>query len=182
LVQSPSQAGPNFGFMTILHETNGYVGGYLVTNIWSRPLEFRLSTAVQPNRIQQILYGRALQPYIFADLIGKALVERTSTPAHMILTDRAPLLELRPRIETPVIYLASLNEGACSEELKNAILVERLRDGLPRVFCHSGFAGDQEIIRGLLGRLSESTDINEPFGRVREAISEARKIGATTRA
>ena len=42
----------NIGFLTILHEANGYLGGYLVTNQWGRPLEFRLSTAVQPNRVR----------------------------------------------------------------------------------------------------------------------------------
>jgi hypothetical protein len=168
--------------MTIVHETNGYVGGYLVTNSWSRPLEFRLSTAVQPNRIQQILYGRTLQPYIYADLIGKALVERTSTATQVILTDRAPLLELRRRLEIPIVYLVTGTENAPPEVSQNATYVEPARDSLPKAFCHSGFAGDREIIQSLLGRLSESIDINEPFDRLRDAISEARKMGATTRA
>src|SRR5437879_1147063 len=30
----------NLGFLTVLHEANGYLGGYLVTNNWGRPLEF----------------------------------------------------------------------------------------------------------------------------------------------
>src|SRR5438105_3285901 len=97
-------ASPNFGFITVVSETNGYVGGYLVTNVWGRPLEFRLSTAVQPNRIQQILYGQALQPYVFGDLIGKALHERATTRAQFILTDRVPLLSLRPHLDVPVVY------------------------------------------------------------------------------
>ena len=50
----------NLGFLTVLNEPSGYLGGYLVTNVWGRPLEFRLSTAVQPNRVQQILYGSTL--------------------------------------------------------------------------------------------------------------------------
>src|SRR5437667_6269759 len=88
-----------------MHDNNGYMGGYLVTNIWSRPLEFRLSTAVQPNRIQQILYGGTLQPYICADLIGKTLVEKTATAVQCIITDCEPVLELRLRIEMPVACL-----------------------------------------------------------------------------
>ena len=28
----------NLGFLTVLHETNGWLGGYLVTNQWGRPL------------------------------------------------------------------------------------------------------------------------------------------------
>src|SRR6516162_1317357 len=71
-------AATQLGFLTVLHEASGYLGGYLVTNVWGRPVEFRLSTAVQPNRVQQILYGGKLQPYICADLIGKTMVDKTS--------------------------------------------------------------------------------------------------------
>ena len=45
----------------MLHEASGYLGGYLVTNTWGRPLEFRLSSAVQPNRVQQILYAGTME-------------------------------------------------------------------------------------------------------------------------
>src|SRR2546430_2693569 len=92
---------PNLGFLTILQEINGFFGGYLVTNSWGRPLEFRLSTAVQPSRVQQILYGPTLRPYICADLIGKTLVEKAVTGVQVILTDCQPVLELRLSIATP---------------------------------------------------------------------------------
>ena len=65
--------GNNLGFLTILQEPAGTLGGYLVTNPWGRPVEFRLSTAVQPNRVHQILYGKTLRAYVCAELIGKAL-------------------------------------------------------------------------------------------------------------
>ena len=55
------------GFLTIVRDANGFLGGYLVTNLWGRPLEFRLSTAVQPNRVQQILYGHTLNSFICGD-------------------------------------------------------------------------------------------------------------------
>src|SRR6202049_3625030 len=74
--QIAAGAALNVGFLTVLHEASGYLGGYLVTNVWGRPLEFRLSTAVQPNRVQQILYAGTLQAYLHADLIGKTLVEK----------------------------------------------------------------------------------------------------------
>src|SRR5579885_2826624 len=75
------------GFLTILQEANGYVGGYLVTNVWGRPLEFRLSSAVQPNRVQQILYGGTLQTYVCGELIGKALVDKAAVAVQLVVTD-----------------------------------------------------------------------------------------------
>ena len=59
------------GFLSIVTDATGVFGGYLVTNAWGRPLEFRLTTAVQPNRVQQILYGPTLTEYLHAELIGK---------------------------------------------------------------------------------------------------------------
>src|SRR5262249_11542133 len=40
-VPSEKSAGPpTLGFLTVLQEASGYLGGYLVTNLWGRPLEF----------------------------------------------------------------------------------------------------------------------------------------------
>src|SRR5947209_11386879 len=81
------------GFLTILQEASGYLGGYLVTNLWGRPLEFRLTSAVQPNKVQQILYGGSLLSYISADLLGKTLVDKAGLPVHLIFTDREAVLD-----------------------------------------------------------------------------------------
>ena len=78
MAQAIASATVNLGFLTILQESNGFLGGYLITNQWGRPLEFRLSTAVQPNRIHQILYGQTLQGYLCGELIGKTLVEKST--------------------------------------------------------------------------------------------------------
>ena len=91
---------PHLGFLTVLHDGGGFYGGYLVTNLWGRPLEFRLSTAVQPNRVQQILYGPTLRTYLSADLIGKTLVEKTATPVQLVLSDSRDVLELRRNLDT----------------------------------------------------------------------------------
>src|SRR5207302_4786717 len=96
----------NLGFLTVLHEASGYLGGYLVTNQWGRPLEFRLSTAVQPNRVQQILYGGTLLSYVCADLIGKTLVDKTGAAVQILVTDTPAALDLRLRVETPVYWVA----------------------------------------------------------------------------
>ncbi len=171
----------NLGFLTIVHEGSGYLGGYLVTNLWGRPLEFRLSTAVQPNRIQQILYGGTLQPYICADLIGKALVDKTSTAAQYILTDRQPVLDLRLRVGVPVIWLATTENG----EMLGRGGVEKGALPLPRsgavAHCHPRFPDEERAARELLDRLDGTLDLAEPFTRIREAISEARKMGVTSR-
>ncbi len=163
----------NLGFLTILHEPGGYLGGYLVTNSWGRPLEFRLSSAVQPSRVQQVLYAATLEPFLCADLIGKTLVEKASVPAHLIVTDREPALQLREHVAVPVIWLAP-------PELPSdpaAVRVPASNNAAP-LLCAPRHPADASRARSLLDRIDDGFDLAEPFARVREAIVEARKLGA----
>lgn len=167
-------ASANIGFLTVLQESSGQLGGYLVTNGWGRPLEFRLSTAVQPNRVHQILYGPTLENYICGDLIGKTLFDKTATPVNLIVTDRPAVLDLRLKIDVPVVCLLPTGTTEGVEVLP-------ARQGRDALVCHGKFAADREAIRPLLERLDDALDLTEPFGRIREAVAEARKMGVTAK-
>ena len=182
MAPTPATTALNLGFLTVLHEANGYLGGYLVTNQWGRPLEFRLSTAVQPNRVQQILYAGTLEPYICADLIGKTLVDKTGTAVQLVLTDTEAALDLRFRLEIPVAWVApSSPAGRPGSPERNAGLCTN-RPGQGPVFCHPRFPSDIPPVREILERLDGTVELAEPFARIREAIGEARKMGVTGRA
>jgi hypothetical protein len=164
------------GFLTVLHEASGYVGGYLTTNVWGRPLEFRLSSAVQPNRVQQILYAATLEPYVCADLIGKTLVEKTGVAVQLIVTDTAAVLDLRHKLDAAVVWLTP-----AGHEPAGAAVVGPGPTGRGPIVCHPGFPQDVETVRGMLAQLGGSVDVSEPFVRIREAIGEARKLGVSNR-
>jgi hypothetical protein len=171
---SPSAGAPLVvGFLTVVHDANGVLGGYLVTNAWGRPLEFRLSTAVQPNRVQQILYGPTMTEYLHADLIGKTLVEKTATQPTLIVTDSVAALGLRARVGIPVIALGP-GDG-------DVIEFTHARSSVPLLLA-ARFAEDRATIAERLEQLDPAVDVTEPFARVREAMSEARKMGVTGRA
>jgi hypothetical protein len=181
MAQSAASIPLNLGFLTVLTEANTYLGGYLVTNNWGRPLEFRLSTAVQPNRVQQVLYAHTLEGYICADLIGKTLVDKTGVPVQLLVTDRQAVLDLRARQQTPIIWLAPPDDAHATELATGAACVKPAGGGRGPILCHPRFAGDVEGVRELLLRLEGLVDVNEPFTRIREAILEARKMGVTGR-
>lgn len=162
----------NLGFLTVLQEGGGYLGGYLVTNVWGRPLEFRLSSAVQPNKVQQILYAGTLVPYICGDLIGKTLVEKAGVAVQLIVTSCEQALDLRLKIDCPVAWLAPADDGRAAIQLPGG------RGGL---VCHPQRPGDGPAVEELLGQIS-GLDLAEPFARIREAVTEARKLGLTNRA
>jgi hypothetical protein len=149
-----------------------------VTNQWGRPLEFRLSTAVQPNRVQQALYGDTLEPYICADLIGKTLVEKTSVAAGLILTDCAAALDLRLRLESPVVWLAAPDDPA-AQKIEAGYCVRPTTNGRGAIVCHRRFPSDVAAVREVLDRVDGMVDPAEPFARIKEAMGEARKMGVT---
>ncbi|MCE9530426.1 MAG: hypothetical protein K8T89_04740 [Planctomycetes bacterium] len=172
----------HLGFLTVFQEGNGFLGGYLATNSWGRPLEFRLSTAVQPNRVQSILYGTTLQEYLCADLIGKTLIEKCSTSVHLLITDSLDVLPIRSRLEVPVLAVLPPENQDVSflpAERVTRLPREKLSTAL---YFDPRKQGDLEQIQALLDRIDTSLDFAEPFSRIREAMVEARKMGVTSRA
>jgi hypothetical protein len=165
----------HLGFLTVLHEPGGYLGGYLVTNLWGRPLEFRLSTAVQPNRVQQILYAGTLAGYVCGELIGKTLFDKTATPAQVVLTDTADAWPLRRVVDVPVVWVAPPGDAA------DGVVVRPATGYRGPLMAHPDFPDDAPRLKDLFERLS-GLDVAEPFARIRDAIAEARKMGVTQRA
>jgi hypothetical protein len=161
----------NLGFLSIFHDANGYVGGYLVTNAWGRPLEFRLSSAVQPNKVQQILYGPTLPGYLCGEVIGKTLLEKTTTPVAWVLVDNPLTLDLRLRVEQPVALWYNLFDP---EQPPPGLMIQA------QLFCHGRFPDDVAAIRRVIDQLGPF-DFGEPFARIREAMVEARKMGLASR-
>ncbi len=91
-----------------MQEGGSYVGGYLVTNQWGRPLEFRLTSAVQPNKVQKILYAGTMKSYICSDLIGKTLIDKAGIPICLVVTDTFDSLDLRHCVDFPVAWIAKV--------------------------------------------------------------------------
>ncbi|HJZ93882.1 MAG TPA: hypothetical protein VKE40_23615 [Gemmataceae bacterium] len=169
------------GFLTVFAEANGYLGGYLVTNSWGRPIEFRLSTAVQPNRVQQILYGHTLTEYLCAELIGKTLVEKTATPVQLLVTDSPDMLPIRSRVEVPVVGVVAESQRRSADSDRRLTTFEHPRSSVA-LALDSRWASDEGSVRRILDRLDAALDLAEPFARIREAMGEARKMGVTSRA
>jgi hypothetical protein len=168
------------GFLTVFQEAGGFVGGFLVTNQWGRPLEFRLTSAVQPNRVQQILYGGTLTSYVCADLIGKALLDKVAVPVQLVVTDREPVLDLRLKVEVPVLWQAGPDDprGQILAATGAAVVAADATRG--PLLCHPRFLTDVTLTRELLSK-ADALDLGEPFARIREAVAEARKMGVTGR-
>lgn len=174
MTDRPPPASVALAFLTVIQDATGWVGGYLVTNAWGRPMEFRLTSAVQPNRVQTVLYGPTLDEYLHADVIGKALVEKTSIRPDLIVTDVPAMLGLRSRVDIPVI-------GILKGDPADAMAFSHPRCSVPLLIAPK-FVSDESTIVNRLEGVDPAIDLAEPFDRIREAVAEARKMGVANRA
>lgn len=167
----------HLGFLTILNGDSGTLGGYLVTNLWGRPLEFRLSNAIRPTKVQQILYGPTLGTYLSAELIGKALVTKTSTPVRLVLTDCRDALDLRRYLDVPVVWVAPIGNLQAQQMASAGFVVRDGGNDCGPILSHPEFPDDVAVCTEVLQRVGNCLDAVEPFTRIRDAVTEARKLG-----
>jgi hypothetical protein len=161
------------GFLTAVKDVeNGIFGGYLILNAAGRPLEFHCTAPVRANRTQQILYGPTLEPFLYGELIGRTLVEKATTTVAAIFTDLEPMLCVQPFTCVPVAMV--LASGDCVGLGETTIVA-----GGQHVLIPSGKDADRALIERAVGQSQSTIDLAEPFGRIREALDEARRNSGT---
>jgi hypothetical protein len=184
---------PAVGFLTVVEdETDGLFGGYLILNMDGRPLEFHCTAPIRPNRAQQILYGRTLEPYLYGEQIGQTLLQKATTPVLLVCTDHIAALAVRQCVDVPVALVfppdeeGSLRLDTAAEETSPGkhwrvdgphtagCPLCCFRVGANRLAVAERSAPDRDVIADRLRDIADSFDLAEPFHRIREAIEEAR--------
>lgn len=152
------------GFLAAIEaQDRTFVGGLLVTDRHGRPFEFQCTTPVKPNRTQELLYGPTLVPFILADLLGKALIDRVGVKPSLVFTERYELLGLRPLIQMPVACLEPVPKTSCPS----------IQIGLHTWYLSPDNPDDVESIRKLTTKTtSDDADLKEPLERVSDALRE----------
>jgi hypothetical protein len=174
----------------IEHPEAGLFGGYLVLNAAGRPLEFQCTTPIRPNRAQQILYGPTLEPYLFGEQIGQALLNRSRVPTLAVCTDRPPAMAVREFTDMPVALVLPSEDAMATGEPAGgqrtwridgahgpATMLTAFTWGRNRLAVPQAADDDRQRIAAQLAGWGEDFDLSEPFGRIREAIEEARRGG-----
>jgi len=181
---------PAMGFLTFVENPSlGLIGGYLVVNIVGRPLEFHCTTPVKPNRAQQILYGPTLASYLYGEQIGQTLTECAKIKAKMVCTDHVHGLAVRDFVNVPVL-LVRYQDSDAEIPTKEVTLppekvsqtghrhvVEFVWAGQP-VAIHERYCHDRDELNQKWQADDCQFDLEEPFGRIREAIEEATRSNA----
>jgi len=179
------------GFLTVLEHELGLIGGYLVLNAAGRPLEFHCTAPVKPNRAQQILFGPTLEPYLYGEQIGQALLGKGDARPGVICTDSSPVLAVRDFTALPVALVLAKPRAANDSPPGAAAAENTWRLDAPHASpagLNTFELGENRLAvsanresdrRQILERLESlaNFDLAEPFERIREAIQEANKTG-----
>lgn len=191
---------PSIGFVTVTRGPDeALYGGFLILNALGRPLEFHCTAPVRPSRAQQILYGPALDPYLFGERIGQTLIAAAGKPPSLVVTDREPVMAARSLVKCPLCLLADCLLAEADESCERSpappgeateifLRVDSAhRHGAPcwrhlERFHVDGYdlavavdrAGDRQVIESQWQQFAEQLDLHEPFERIRRAIEEAR--------
>ena len=145
-----------------------WIGGYLLLNSLGRPLEFHCTEPVKANRAQQILFGETLQPYLCGEQIARSLVGNSSLKPAVVLTDVPSVMTLRGFVEFPLFLLL---QGSAKPKGS----WELLDFGGVQGAVEATQAGDRDRIVQAFEQVASGWDFEEPFERIREAVSELQK-------
>jgi hypothetical protein len=151
-------------------------GGVLITDIETKPYEFRCTSPVRPTSIQRMLYGNTLEEYIYVELIGVPLIKAAKEKPSLVLVQTPLLLRIRPSLSCPVVLVrhnpqqATISSGTGEGELKPIA-----------ISAHREFPAEASAAQAMLTPLLQERDLLEPFERLRVALAESHKqhIGDT---
>jgi hypothetical protein len=150
-------------------------GGILITDLRGKPLEFRCTSAIQPNNVQKTLYGSTLQPHMSVELVGLPLLKSISEKPNVIMIQQAEFLDMRISVAQPVLLLSRQGVTLTVAESGQLKTVRELINSPSGKFepivvtSHWEYGADLRITQQLR-TLCTSIDLMEPFDRIQHAI------------
>lgn len=141
-----------------------YLGGILITDWRTRPLEFSFVSPVKVTVMQRIIHGKTLDEAVTVDLVAKRLLTEAIKQPDIIFVDSDLLLGLQRLTKIPVTKLS--RDGSESEQVKSLGTVK---------FSTANGAEMDSLVGNVLSALEPFVDLLEPFSRMADAIKEAMK-------
>jgi hypothetical protein len=167
-----------FGFVSVRKlPEHGYFGGLLIVNGLGRPLEFHCSLPFLPTKSQTILYGPTLDEFVAGEQIARALIAKSKSKLECIFTDSSPVLAVRNVIDEPIAAVISAEDHLAESAASLVSLPEdrlhffRLDES--KLSLLADYSRDVETLQHVWAEQKPQFDLDEPFGRIAEALLEA---------
>lgn len=162
---------PLYGFLTVLEAPEvGYFGGYLVVNERARPVEFHCTAPLLPSRAEEILFGATLKPHIFCDRIGEGLLAKANAKVAIVLVNQPETWPLAGEGSPPVVLVTKHSTPDAAPPSTTQVALDRVDPSL------------RATVETQLALLERYVPLDEPFGRIAEALNEAGRVAPPSEA
>lgn len=171
---STSQTAIGFLGYREFDEGEAYRGAILVTDEWSKPMEFRCTAPVRPNHLQRTLYGSSLLPHVLTELIAAPLIASLRVKPELILIDEEAYFDVRHTAQLPIVRVTRIKSGQKHENrAKTKSLLLQCASGRfaqVEIEAHWKFHADLDSCGDRLRDLFSNWDLTEPFQRLAEGL------------
>ncbi len=178
---NPKEENIRLAFLGIEMFENGTAtrGAILITDIDTKPYEFRITSPVRASFFQRALYGNTLDDYMHIDLISVPLIKELREEVDLVIISSPPLLRIRPKISIPVALISGDEKPSDNKSDEDKAKTEKLFT----ITTHNEFPSESSIAQSLLVPIMEKRDLLEPFERIKTALIEAhkQKVGESTK-
>jgi hypothetical protein len=154
-----------------------YIGGIMVTDHQSIPLEFKYTEPIRPTKIHKIIFGKVLEKYIGEEVIKKNLLKEIKQIPSILFVTELELLGEDPVNRIPMVALQTTTlpglsaAGEFQRVKEKEIIVQPSISKTPlKLTFFSPEPDVQEKLMNILRSLIDRIDIHEPFSRVETAL------------
>jgi hypothetical protein len=163
------------GFLGIYRFEEGAAirGAILITDTETKPVEFRVTGPVRPQKFQEILYGELLNEHISVELIGLPLLSALEQKPNLIIVRDILFLEINTKQEIPTVLMLKEDEPLLKRGASTKPLNPEDSGRPPVKICTlSQFEPKLEEISHLLQPIFLNRDLMEPFNRLEKACAD----------
>lgn len=171
------------GYFSSMQMGDMFIGGIMVTDEKSIPLEFKYTEPINPTKLHKIIFGKVLEKYINEEVIRKNLLKDIKTHVSIFFVSDAKLLNTDNTGNIPVLLLQTTNlpglkeAGEVQRVKEKEFLIQPATSKTPIKLLFATPETDiQEKTINLLKDLVKKTDIFEPFFRVETALKSLCQI------
>lgn len=170
-------AGAILGYLSVEQCDDRFIGGIMITDSRSIPMEFRYTDPIQPTPIHRIIFGSVLKPYITNEVIKKTLLKDIrQTPDLLFVRDQS-MLDLGQSDRVTIASLQAttlppLEQPGILQRIKaKEILFQTPQQKFPlKLEFESPEPDRQEAALNILRSLFATMDLLEPFERLSKAL------------
>jgi len=162
------------GFLeTYTLESNvGIMGGILVTDVDTKPLEFRVTAPIKPTNFQKTLYGEVLLEHISVELIALPLISSVNEQIDLILVRDPFFLGANTKQGIRVVRVFTETEGQNPQNKSEALTTSNKTNQKLLIEIHKKFESELPEIKDKLSSISSIRNIIEPFERLKLACEQ----------